>query len=327
MGAERVRLKVVEVAQESTYGTDASPTTSDGVPVEENFWSSITVGHLNENLRDQLAGAGLGRAGTASATGQFAEIELVVPMKGPGSAYSAEGDLSFNPLLEACGMTANVVTTAGSETVTYTPSSTTFESATIYAYSGHTEYQLVGCRGNVAFILTPGQIGRMRFSLQGMVSAINDAALPSITYANKSVTPPTVTTAGLTMNSHDPSDFSDWELDLQNNIVQRPRGNASDAHAGYVISDRDPQFTTTIDRPTLSSFNPWDLRKNGTTFSWDIGKIGGTQYNQYKISGPAGRIIDVPQSEDNGLAMLDLTVRAQNTDVDTSDDDVSVEFS
>lgn len=327
MGAQRVRLKGVLAALESTYATDASPTTSDGVLVEENFWSSITIGHLNENLRESMAGAGLGRAGTAAATGQFAEIELLVPLKGAGAAYSAKGDLEINPLLEACGLSPSVDDTADAETITYTPTSTPDASATIYAYSGHTEYQVVGCRGNVALVLTPGQIPRARISLQGLVSAINDAALPSITYANSDVTAPTVQAANLTLDSWAPADFSDFELDPQMSVVQRPRGNASDAHAGYVIEDWDPQISLTLDRPDLASFNPWTKRANGSLFPWSIGKIGGTQYNQLKLSGPKGRVIDTPQNEQDGLALLDLTIRAQNTDIETADDAFALEYS
>lgn len=327
MTTVRTRLKGVIAAEETTYGTDASPATSDGVTVEENFWADITIDHLNDNLRDESTTSGLGRAGVAESTGQFAEFDLVCPLKGAGSAYSATGDLEFDPLMQACGMSATVDTTADAETITYAPTSTPDGSVSVYLYAGNTEYQLVGCRGNAVLLLTPGMVARVRFEMQGLVSSINDTGVPSITYANSGVTkPPVVQTAGLTLNSHDPSGFSDLEFNPGMNVVERPRGNAADAHDGYVITDIVPELSATIDRPDLANLNFWDLRDNGTTFSGDVGDIGSTQYNKFNVSWPALRVTDVPQSADNGMGMLDVTMRAHNSDIETADDSYSIVF-
>lgn len=312
--SELVRLKGVTATEENTYGTDASPTTSDGVQVEENFWTTINTGYLNENLREGAAGQGLGRFASGSPTGRFIEFELNVPLKGASSAFSAATDIEFHPLMVACGLSANVDTTGGSETVTYSPQSSGFSSATVYLFSSSTKYICTGVRGDLTLSFMPGQFVMATFSMQGFLDTLpTDNSLPSITYPNSGVEPPTVKSAGFTMNSFDPSDFESFEFALQNQVPERPRGNASDGHDGYEIVDWDPQFTTTIDRPNLSSFDPWDLRDNNTTFSWDIGDIGSTQYNQINLSGSAGRIVEIPQTASDEFAMLDLTVRAQNT--------------
>lgn len=326
--SELVRLKGVEAVEESTYATDAGPSASDGVQVEENIWTDIETGYLNENLREEAAGEGLGRFVAGEPTGRFINFDLTFPLKGAGSAYSAEGDLEFNPILKACGLSVSVNGGAGSESITYTPQSSGHSSATIYLYTASTEFQCVGCRGDLTISFMPGQFVMATASMSGLLQTDpSDASLPDITYDNSDVSPPTVKSAGFTMNSFDPSDFESFEFQLQNDLPERPRGNASDGHAGYQITDWNPQFQATIDRPNLSSFDPWSLRDNNTTFSWDIGTIGSTQYNQIDLSGPAGRIIDLPQASSDGFAMLDMTVRAQNSAISTPDDAFSLTFS
>lgn len=325
---ELVRLEGLTAKVESSYKTDATPTAgANGVQVEETLHDNLSWGFMEENLRENLAGYGLGRAGTAKPSGRFMEMELTVALKGKGSAYAASGDLEFDPLLRACGLSPTVDTSGGSEKITYTPVSSSFESATIYAYSAEKLYKVLGCRGNVRFVMTPGQIPRAVFSMSGVLDDVSQTTLPQITYATNAVQPPVVAAAGLTLNSVDPAGFDDFELDMQVDVVPLPRGNDADGHAGYYIADWNPQIDTTIERAALSSFNPWNLRENGTLFAWDLGAFGPAQYNQIKLSGPKGRVVDHSGSSSDGIASGQLTIRCQNTDEETQNDAVSLEFS
>lgn len=330
--AEITKLKGLTAKIEGTYLTDSTPAIgTDGIQVEDDLWGSIEWGYLEENLRDNLAQAGLGRAGKSRPDGRWAHITAPVALKGTGQAY-ATGSVApeADVLLRISGLEATHVDTGGSETVTYTPRSTGFESASVYAYSSGAQFNLVGCFAQLSEIsFMPGQLIIATFDIWGVLDAISDTTHPTITYAYKDVQPPTCTAAGLTMNSYDPDDFSSFMFNMNTSLPERNRGNAtagSGGHAGYQITDWDPQFTAIIEKPPLASFNYYDLRDLGTLFAWDIGPVGPAQYNQITLSGPAGRVIDAPHSDDDGFAMVDLTVRCQNTDSETPDDAFSLLF-
>src|SRR5690606_32624214 len=102
--------------------------------------------------------------------------------------------------------------------------------------------------------------------------------------------------------------------------------NDPHGHAGYELTDWDPHVIAVIDAPPKSAFDPYALRRAGTTFPWDIGPIGNVQYNRWALSGPAGRVVDTPHSDDRGFAMVDVTFRAQNSAAG-ADDAYSLVFS
>ena len=107
-----------------------------------------------------------------------------------------------------------------------------------------------------------------------------------------------------------------------------------DANAVYALEEAvkmvraraGAKFDESIDPPALASLNPFTLREAASTFAWDIGPIGGTQYNRVTVSGPAGRIMGNPFSASDGLAMIDMEVRCQNTSVSSLDDAFQILF-
>lgn len=326
---ERVEIQGVLAKDETSYKTDPVPAVgSDEVHIEEFFYNNLTWGYRSENRRDNAAGAGLGRHSTAEPVGRWAQIELLVALKGTAAAF-AEGteEPEWLPLAKACALDATFDDTAGTEAINLKLKSTGHDSCAIYAYGAGMEWKILGCHGNLEILATPGELLLGRFTIQGVLDNVDEAALPAFVYPQKSILPPTVKNSGLTLNGFDPSDFAEFALDLGVRVVERPSGNDADGHAGYAITGWDPAITTTIERPPLASFNPWALRSAATRFAWDIGPIGSDQYNKVAISGPAGRIFDVPHGEQDGLAMIDLSIACHNTDVDTDADAIDIELS
>lgn len=319
---QSVRFKALLAKIESTYGTDAAPTTgSDEIQVEENFWTNISVDHLEDNQRTENANV-FGRAGGApvASVGQFAEFEVLVANKGRSAAFSSSNLPEQDVLWRICALEQTVDTTASAETVTYAPRTSGFESATIYAYTGNKEFQLVGCFATARIMMTPGQISFTRYTIRGLVSAINETGIPAgLSFPAASVQPVTVKGAGLTLNAFDPDDFGDFEVDLQVTLAERPGGNATDGHAGYWPTNVDPQITTTYEVGALGTHDPYQLRKDGTEFAWDIGPIGPAQYNRFKLSGPSGRFIGVDHSENDQLAQYSTTIECRTSDPSSSD--------
>lgn len=319
---EPIRFKALLAKIETTYGTDASPTAaSDEIQVEENFWSEITVQHLEENQRD-AAKAGFGRVGGEGvpATGQWAEFEVVVPLKGRSAAFASDNVPEADVLWRIAAFEQDVDATVGTELVTYTLRETGFESASIYAYGGGKEYKLVGCFATVRVDLTPGQIAVARFTIRGLVDGISEAGVPAgLAFPSAGVQPITVKAASLTLDGDAPDDFQSFELDTQLSISERPGGNATDGHAGYWPSDWDPQISTAFEVFALGTHDPYTKRSVGTEFAWSIGPIGPAQYNKIKVSGPAGRYIAVDHTDINELAQYDTTIECRNTDATTAD--------
>lgn len=319
---DRSRVKAVLAKTESTYGTDSSPAAgSDEVQVEENFYPDITIDHLEDNIREG-SGSRFGVVGgqAVDSTGQFGTFQLLTALKGRSSAFSASNLPEIDAMLRACGLEQSVDTTSGSETVTYTPRDTGLESATIYLYTANKEYQFVGCFGTVSFIFTPGQIARARFEFSGLVGAINETGLPgSLAFPASSVAPPTVKSAGLTINSFDPDDFQDFQLDMGVEVVERPGGNATDGHAGYHVGDIMPTWQATYETGALGTHDPYSLRDAGTEFSWDLGPMGPAQYNMVKVSGPAGRITGVENQDNSGIAQWQVQSQCRNSDASSLD--------
>ena len=324
--ATSLKLKGLLAKAEATYGVDPTPAIADnGVQVEEGFWNSITVDFDQENLREGLAQRSMGRAGLGAPSGELATIEVVVALKGCGAAFADPTELpEWDPLHLACGHARTVDATPGSETVTYKLASSAHSSATLWVYAGGLLFKVSGCRGSVVELWNPGQYILARYTFRGLVGSVTQVTVPVIVYAQKAVSPPPVKNASMQLNSFAPADFSSWELNLGIALAARPGGNATGGHAGFEVADYNPMIRTTIDRPVLASLDPYALRRAGTLFPWTIGVIGTTQYNRLKRSGPKGRMISTPHSDEEGLAMMDLEVRAQHTDEETADDAVEL---
>ena len=324
--AEKVRLKGILAKIESTYKTDSAPVVgTDGIQIEENIWAELEIGYLEENLREDMAHVSMGRAGLATPEGRYAHLTVVVAMKGCATSIETSNKPEIGVLLRMAGFSETIV---ASTSATYSLISSGHESGTVWAYAGGNLYKIVGCRAQLSEIsLVPSMIGRATFEIWGvLVVAITDVPLPVITYPQKAAGPPTVKSAGLTLNAVDPSDFSSFVFETRTELATLPRGNDADGHGGYEISDYNPHVRTVIDVPALATFNPYTLRSAGTLFAWDIGPVGPDAFNKYKISGPKGRIVDVPGSDSDGLAMYDISLRCQHTDEETADDAVSIAF-
>lgn len=328
-----IRLKGLAVKIESTYKTDAAPTVAtDSIQVEEHFWNELEYDFLEENLREDTAQEALGTSGLAAPDGRYGHITVSVALKGRAAAFASGNRPEVGPLLRIAGLQETIVTTPGSETATYTMRSTGFESATVWAYNASHLYKLVGCFAQLTAIdLMPGQPGRAVFEIWGvMVADPSAAAIPgTLDYPAKAVRPPNVKNAGFTLNGYDPSDFQSFSLDMRSQLTAKPRGNDPDGHAGYELTQFNPMIATTIDMPTLASFDPYALAKAGTLFAWDIGPIGSTQYNKYTLSGPKGRILPkgVKHVNQDNIAQMALQIRCQNTDEVSPADGFQIQFS
>jgi len=129
------RKGLIVAAKESTYGTDASPVGADAIKV-----ANINITPLQSDVVSrEIIRPFLGNAEQLLAN-QRVELTFDVELTGSGAAGTAP---AYGILLEACGMD---VATVASTSVTYTPLSASFPSATIYYFNDQIRHKLTGAR-------------------------------------------------------------------------------------------------------------------------------------------------------------------------------------
>jgi len=174
------RLEGLLAKVEGTYGTDSVPVVgTDAVQVSERLISALTIDYAWENTRDSVVTGTILPIKPALPRGRKVQLDIAWSSRGQGAAYSAVLKPESSPLMRACGGAETVITTGGSESVSWQQSSSNHESCTIYGYAQGKLYKIVGCRGKFMWPIVTGEIVINRFRMFGFLSADPaDTALP-----------------------------------------------------------------------------------------------------------------------------------------------------
>jgi hypothetical protein len=195
---------------EATYGVDAAPTGAANAMLMTN----VKVTHLADELSRELLLPYFGLQGVIL-TGRHIRIEGEIEVAGSGTAGTLP---AFGPLLSACGMAAVVVEGVS---VTYSPVSGGFTSASIYYNRDGERHIALGARGNVTWSFVPRQIPRFKFSLLALEGTIADQVLPEVDVTDF-VTPVPVSRANTTFSLHGVSPVTESvEFDLGQKVEPR----------------------------------------------------------------------------------------------------------
>lgn len=301
---------------ETTYNTDPTPTTaSNSVLVEGLGWS-----HAGARMIDRPAARpSLGKLQSVFG-GTLAQVSFSCEIKGPGSAYSASVRPEIDALLRACGLAATIVTTGGSESITYKPASSSIESCTIYFYRDGKRQILTGCRGTVEFSCKTGERAIAKFTLTGHIAAETDTALPTFTFA--STMPPAIKAGAFTIGAYS-AIIDSYSCNLNNKVATPPNLSATDGYGEIRITGRDvsgsfdPEDVLVATYPFLANW------KAGTTAALATGVISGAQYNRFAFSNPVAYYREVAPGERDGITTLSLTCGFAES---SGDDEVSLAF-
>ncbi len=224
---------VVLAKIEGTYGTDSVPTGADNAIMA--FEPEITI---NSDMKERYpANVDLSRfpelRGKTSC-----KIKFLTELKGSGTAGTAP---KTDPLFRACG---HSVTTVSSTSVTYKPRSTSMESCTIYFYVDGIRYDVVGCVGSYEMELTAGEVGKINWTFSGLYEIPTDQSLVSPTFETN--TPEIVKGTTYTFGSY-AAIIESLTLMPQNDVVERPDFNQTEALKGFQITGRNPEGSMTIE--------------------------------------------------------------------------------
>jgi len=324
--------------EEATYGNAvALTTTADGVQLQFENRDYPWV-QLNYTFDGDL-GPSVGNLGTvlrAGKTGRSFTYEAPTRAKGGGAAYTASVVPSIHRLLKASGFDAAVTTTSAAEKWTYTPTGpgTTYTSLTMEFYGRGEKVPAVGVIADWRFEFANGGPPTHTFVLNGFLSAdISDAAFPSITYPLTSVQAPLANGVALTLGSFTANAVMySGGFTLNRELFPRVALTSAGGHQGFIPRGRAPEMRFVVEATALQGtpfhaaggIDPYKLEEAATSIQAKVA-FGSTQYNRWNVNFPQAQVTAVAPTIVNGVACVDLTVRA-HTSTPAAADDITVTF-
>lgn len=326
--------------EETNYGTAVSlTTTADGVQMQftDKFVGApLTIAYADDgDLGPSVSN--LGKVAPVAMSGRSISGPLPFRSRPGGAAYSASVKPSLHMLLKAAGFDAALVTTASSESYTYTPTApgSTFTSLCGSLYARGELWSLIGAIGNIKFDAPNTKPPIWTFDLSGLVSSLpTDASAPSITYPLQSVAPPLASSISLTLGSLSTNAVvRSHSFDLGRGVFPRIAQSGSGGHLGFVPGDRAPTLKVVLEATaavtgspytSASAFDPYRLKENRNVIAASL-QHGSTQYFRQKLNFPQCTVIDAVPGNDGPIATVELTLAAHNS-TGSSADDVNIVF-
>jgi hypothetical protein len=296
--ALRTRKRLILTKAETTYGTDAVPTSTDALLVRT---LEITPLLADVKSRD-LVRPYLGNYEVLLAQTRV-QVKFDVEIQGSGTAGTAP---KFGAVLKACGL-SETITAATS--VAYSPVSTSFSSATIYYYVDGVFHKLTGCRGTVDMVCKVGEIPYFTFDMIGLYNSPSDVALPSASYNQA---------APLIFKNGNTSNFSVFsysgalesiDLKLANDIQYRELvGGTKEA----MLVDRKPSGTFSIEAVNIGTKDFFSAAINTPTGAMSF-QHGTTAGSIFTFNSPQTDLSAPTYVDMNGVQMLQVPYMATPT--------------
>lgn len=306
-GPYNLRLEALLVEEESVYASDPTPTAAEGIRVVGRIWEALSPEFVFPNKREDVVSNNLIKVAPGIPAGRIMNLDFRVQVIGYGSAYSSVTPIrpDMDALLMACGMGRTHVDTGAAESVSYALASSGHSSCTIWAYAGGDLLKIVGCRGNWVWDVAAGNLGEMRFQMQGMLStAPAETAVIAATY--DAVVPPAAKAMSLAIV---PSGGGSWtprsasfSVTPGNEIVRLDDVNSTDGIESFEIIRQVPRFTLNCRKPDLTDYTYYARALAQTLHTIDA-TLGSTQYNRLKLDIDAAYLTTDPaHTGENGFA-------------------------
>lgn len=298
-----VRKYVLLAKVETVYGSDASPTASDVILVE-----NLKITPMFDLLdRKNVALPDLDKL--PSLIGKFAwQVTFDCELRGSGGAATTPPD--WGKLLRACSMSETIATE-----VTYTPESAGQESVTIYCYLDGLLHKMTGCVGTFEFKGEVGQPAKFSFEFRGKMSAMPaDSANPTVTFQN--TTPPLCLAAGFNYGSWDVP-VTKFSFNVNNTLAPREDVRETYGYLGFFVSDRAPEGGFDPEVQTLASKDLWGDLVDRTPAALDI-TLGSGTGGTVEFAAPKCYLKDIGYADRNGILNYDARFEcARNTGNDS----------
>jgi len=323
---------------EATYGTaPAIDPATNGIRLYQP--AGVKVGYSYEGKRQGKSPGTYAQVPRVGAEGRMADLEWKCEAAGAGEAYSATKLPLAHLALLACGMKAVIVTTVGSETVTYTPGDDAdFVSLASESYEDGQLFAVQGILGDSLEIsATLGQIALFDAKLKGIMAATpTDAAIPG-TFAYNATIGPKATQMALqfgTGTPFAPTRVDKFSLKSKLGLTERYYDNANGRHGGFFFGEqRQWSLEVDIEAPPLKAATPyydatslgaWLLHELGDQFPIAL-TIGSAQYKQFSIAGATAQMAAPARDKKGAVACIKLSLDLMPSS-ETTNDEVSIVY-
>lgn len=324
---------VVAMKPELTAGSDVfvgTYVTGDVIPT---IFDSIRFTQDPNEIENLMTAGNLGRA--PSVLGPLtARLDFSMFLRGRGVAYAAATRPESDLPLRGARHSSSVVTSGGSESVTYQPTDTE-ELMTIYVVAdipGGTALsaQMVGAIGTVRMGGRAGEMMRLDFSFMGALQERADITYVGGTLAT---TPqfPTLKSALFQIGATNYAPcIAEIGFDVGNRIVPIPCINSAQGIVGHTVIDRRPEFTIDPDLDREATSGWWDALSDGSPMKDLSFQVGSAQYNRARFqasatSTPGSTVQVVAQSFGARNGIMSLPTRLLAT-IDAANNDYKIVF-
>lgn len=257
---------------------------------------------------------------------QLSAVSFRVEIKGAGAAYSASVSPAVAPFIRACGCAETIVTTGGAETATYKPTSTKslIPALMIDVFEDGAVKRMYGARGNVKFTGKAGEPIYAEFEFTGVWNGRVDGAM--LTTTPESTVPPVFLSGNFSIASF-AAVIQSFEIDMTNTIALKVDPNIVTGYREAIITDREQPAGKFDPEDTTVALQDWYGKwKAGTSGALNIGNVGSTQYNRFKITAPKVVYAKLADADREKVAVVDASFElAKNSDA--GDDELVIEFS
>jgi hypothetical protein len=227
-----VKKSVILAKAETTFGTDPTPTEAANSIIVSDAEIKANISPVERNVH----WAYLGQIPSLKGE-QSAEISFKVHVYGSGSIALAP---RIGALLKACGLAETI---QSGTSVTYTTTSSSISSVTIWLWKDGRKHVMNGARGTMKLIYDAGQFLTAEFTFQGTYVAPTVVANPTCTYESTAKTPPVCLSSNFTYNSKTTLITKSVELDLGNTLAKKVSLSAATGITGFEITERKPMVT------------------------------------------------------------------------------------
>jgi len=294
---------------ESSYGVDASPTTSDLIEISD-FDITPNVEKVERNLfRPSLSPV------ASLPTKKYTELTFSVELKGAGVDANDNVILpKVAEVLQACGMKLESFDTDNDGDVDaykLTPTSQNIPSMTFYAYLDGVLYKVLGARGNAQITLEANQVGKIQFTFNGLFVKPEDASFPNIS-CDSGLIPPIIKNVNLTMGGYAPI-LTSFEVNLNNTLTQRDDMNSSEGVRDIEITARNTSGSLNPDLMLASQYDVWDKFLNNEPQEIKA-TIGNQTGNIIEIRIPQAIINSTKLGDREGKRILNIDFTAVGCD-------------
>ena len=316
----RMRRSTLALKKEAAYGTDVFSGTVSAADLVPAYNISYAV--ANEMI-DGVSQSGMMGSSTADVLGgRSVEISYSMRLRGKGSAYAAATDVECNESLLASGCKATVVTSGGSEKVTYNPRDNAFESVTCYILRENAPaIKASGCFGNASISMVAGQPWELNVRLVGKMEDPADITLVTQDFS-KTPQFPAAKSAGITIDSVSTHRVQSANLDFGNIVEVVASQNATHSVVGSALMGRNPRLTLDPEAVTVATHSLDARLRDGTLFAWDINSSG-AQYTRVKLSGTKAQLVGLSSGTRGEIATENLELKLL---INAGEDDFALVF-